>query len=213
MRHVWGTVNPMVDVDPLAKRREPEQERSRAGVAAILDAAAALLDEQGIDQITMTAIAAGAGLSKAAVYRYFPNKAAVIHGLAQRAFDEDAARVRNGLAVQEGDGLELMLAGLRDYFDRHRAEPHRVQLRAAIRADPELARLDLEDSRRNARAIAAGLTERGAAVPESELVTRALLILELADGVIRMASMVSAAEADELTEEFLGIVADRLADL
>lgn len=217
MRHLWGTVKtvPASDTEPdaLAPRREPEQRRSRAGVESILNAAAALLDEQGIDQITMTAIAAGAGLSKAALYRYFPNKAAIIRGLAVRSFEEDAVRIIAALASHEGDGRQLMIDGLREYLDRHRSEAHRVQLRAAIRADPELARLDLDDTRRNAGVIAAGLVERGAEIPVEVLTTRIVLILELSDGVIRLASMVGRAEADELTEEFLGIVADRLADL
>ncbi|MEM9200888.1 MAG: TetR/AcrR family transcriptional regulator [Actinomycetota bacterium] len=203
----------MTDTEPLAKRREPEQQRSRAGVAAILDAAATLLDDHGIDQITMTAIAAQAGLSKAALYRYFPNKAAIIRGLAERSFDEDAERIVVALAAADGDGRQLMLDGLRTYLDRHRSEPHRVQLRAAIRADPELARLDLEDTRRNATVIATGLVDRGADVGIGVLANRIVLILELSDGVIRLASMVDQDEADQLTEEYLGIVADRLGDL
>ena len=77
MRHVRTSVKGVSDPDALSLRREPEQDRSRAGVASILDAAATLLDHQGVDQITMTAIAQEAGLSKAALYRYFPNKAAI----------------------------------------------------------------------------------------------------------------------------------------
>ena len=203
----------MNDHEALAKRREPEQQRSRAGVESILDAAAVLLDEQGVDHITMTAIAAQAGLSKAALYRYFPNKAAIIRGLAERSFDEDAARILTTLADRDGDGRQVILDGLRDYLGRHRAEPHRVQLRAAIRADPELSRLDLEDTRRNAHVIASGLVDRGARLDLDVLATRVTLILELSDGVIRLTSMVERPEADELTEEFLGIVSDRLADL
>ncbi|MEM8705360.1 MAG: TetR/AcrR family transcriptional regulator [Actinomycetota bacterium] len=206
----------MSDNDALGLRREPEQDRSRAGVEAILDATAELLDHQGIDQITMTAIAAGAGLSKAALYRYFPNKAAIIRGLAHRIFERDAQSVADALDDGGGgseSGVDRIVDGMRSYLLRHRAEPHRVQLRAAVRADPELSRLDLDDTRRNAEIVAATLVDRGASIDVDALATRVLLILELADGVIRLASIVDDDEADQVTEEFLGIVRDRLAGL
>lgn len=216
MRHVLSIVKGMSDNDALGLRREPEQDRSRAGVEAILDATAELLDHQGIDQITMTAIAAGAGLSKAALYRYFPNKAAIIRGLAHRIFERDAQSVADALDDGGGgseSGVDRIVDGMRSYLLRHRAEPHRVQLRAAVRADPELSRLDLDDTRRNAEIVAATLVDRGASIDVDALATRVLLILELADGVIRLASIVDDDEADQVTEEFLGIVRDRLAGL
>ncbi|MFC4857798.1 TetR/AcrR family transcriptional regulator [Actinophytocola glycyrrhizae] len=61
----------------------------------ILDAALALLAELGADRVTIRGIAARAGIAPNAVYTYFPDKAAVLHGLAEqllgRVHDKQAA--------------------------------------------------------------------------------------------------------------------------
>jgi AcrR family transcriptional regulator len=50
---------------------------------AILDAALALLAERGADAVTVRGIAARVGVAPNAVYTYFPDKAAVVRGLAE----------------------------------------------------------------------------------------------------------------------------------
>ena len=50
---------------------------------AILDAALALLAELGAERVTIRGIAARVGIAPNAVYTYFPDKAAVLHGLAE----------------------------------------------------------------------------------------------------------------------------------
>lgn len=51
---------------------------------AILDAALALLAETGAERVTIRGIAARVGIAPNAVYTYFPDKAAVLHGLAEQ---------------------------------------------------------------------------------------------------------------------------------
>ncbi len=68
-------------------RRVPKQDRARRSVTAILDATAELLGEDDVS-VTMSAIGQRAGISKAAIYRYFPDQAAVIHELATRYLAE-----------------------------------------------------------------------------------------------------------------------------
>ena len=191
----------MTESRSVERRRSPEQERSRAGVHAILEATASLLNHAGVDQLTMTAIAQEAGLSKAAVYRYFPTKAAVLRELAQRAFADYQALIANMLASTD-DGEVAQTELLQSYVELHRAEPYRVQLRTAIHADPELAQLDLTDSRVNARTFADYLraTEGDAFGPDLEL--RLLLIIELLESVIRVVALVPQDEADALVTSF-----------
>ncbi len=61
-----------------ARRPEHKAERRRA----ILDAAEALIDEQGVDGATLSAIARRAGLSKANCYRYFESREAILLAVA-----------------------------------------------------------------------------------------------------------------------------------
>ena len=63
-------------------RALPRQERSKATVAAVIEAAAQLLVETG-PGVSTNAIAARAGVGIASLYRYFPNKAALFQAVAE----------------------------------------------------------------------------------------------------------------------------------
>jgi AcrR family transcriptional regulator len=58
--------------------RRPGRPRSERATAAILQAASELLDSRGLDGLSVDAIAARAGVSKATIYRWWPNKAAIV---------------------------------------------------------------------------------------------------------------------------------------
>src|ERR671917_2149251 len=62
--------------DPQA--RPPGRPRSERAHRAILQAANDLLESEGFAAVTVEAIAERAGVSKATVYRWWPNKAAVV---------------------------------------------------------------------------------------------------------------------------------------
>ncbi|NJK51756.1 MAG: TetR/AcrR family transcriptional regulator [Leptolyngbyaceae cyanobacterium SU_3_3] len=77
------------DRDPQAPRwRLPKQARSRERFDRILDAAAALFAEVGYDAVTADDIAARADTSVGGLYRFFPDKLAVFHALADRYFNQ-----------------------------------------------------------------------------------------------------------------------------
>jgi len=65
-------------------RRRPVQERSQQTVERILDAAASLLTDVGLDGFTTNAIAARSGVSIAGVYGYFDDKYAILLELWER---------------------------------------------------------------------------------------------------------------------------------
>jgi AcrR family transcriptional regulator len=85
----------------LAERRQEEKERRRA---EILDAAEAVTEKVGWDELTMEQVARRARLSRALLYVYFKDKLDLQYGICERAlatmqqrFEEAAARNRLGL--------------------------------------------------------------------------------------------------------------------
>lgn len=65
-------------------RNEPVQARSAARLSALLDAAAQIVDEIGYERLTTAMVAERAGASIGTVYRYFPDRIAVLQALAAR---------------------------------------------------------------------------------------------------------------------------------
>jgi AcrR family transcriptional regulator len=65
----------MSDLEP---RKRPRQTRSATTVAAILEAAAHILERDGFDALTTNAVAERAGVSIGSFYQYFPGKAALL---------------------------------------------------------------------------------------------------------------------------------------
>ncbi|MCA3366430.1 MAG: helix-turn-helix transcriptional regulator, partial [Roseomonas sp.] len=58
-------------------RKQPIQDRSRETVGAILEAAARILEAEGLEAANTNAIAARAGVSIGSLYQYFPDKVAI----------------------------------------------------------------------------------------------------------------------------------------
>lgn len=69
------------------QRRVPLQQRGQQTLDQILQAAAQVIDAEGLDRLTTKRIAVEAGLSVGTVYEYFPNKEAVLSALVGQWFD------------------------------------------------------------------------------------------------------------------------------
>jgi AcrR family transcriptional regulator len=80
-------------------RNEPVQARSTARLAALLDAAAQVVHEIGYERLTTAMVAERAGASIGTVYRYFPDRIAVLQSLsarnAERMTDRLVAELRS----------------------------------------------------------------------------------------------------------------------
>jgi AcrR family transcriptional regulator len=77
----------------MSERRRPRQARSRATWEVIVEAAAQVLERRGLAGFNTNAIAERAGVSVGSVYRYFPDKHAILAAVARQAFaPEEGAR-------------------------------------------------------------------------------------------------------------------------
>jgi AcrR family transcriptional regulator len=110
--------------------RHPLQQRVSA---AILDGAARILAVQG-EQASMNDVAAAAGVARATVYRYFPNRQALLDELARAAVseaDEGLASARIDEVPPE-EGVARAVRALVDVGDSFV-----LLARERVRSDPE----------------------------------------------------------------------------
>lgn len=85
-------------------RNAPVQARSSARLTGLLDAAAAIIDEIGFERLTTAMVAERAGASIGTVYRYFPDRIAVVEALAARCLQRLGERIDAGLADERITG-------------------------------------------------------------------------------------------------------------
>lgn len=92
-------------------RRRPAQGRSRATVAAILEAAARILRHGGEAALTTAAVAERAGVSIGSLYAYFDGREAILLALADQLLDSDEAAMDRALAAP-GDPVRNLVTAL-----------------------------------------------------------------------------------------------------
>ncbi len=86
-------------------------------------AARRLLDKEGADAVTMRRVAAAAGITAMAIYRHYPDRAALLSALADEGFDELAGDLKGRRF--NGD-LETRLAKMADLYLDHALENPRL---------------------------------------------------------------------------------------
>ncbi|HEY2441405.1 MAG TPA: TetR/AcrR family transcriptional regulator [Solirubrobacteraceae bacterium] len=105
----------------LGLRHVPTQARSRERLRRVLEAADEILAGEGAPAFTTTRIATVAGVPVGSVYRYFPDKAAIVEALALRYWGELSDLVvaaaesdeRSALPDPAGAVLSALAAGFR----------------------------------------------------------------------------------------------------
>lgn len=111
-------------VGALSLRNEPVQARSTARLAGLLDAAAAVIDELGYERLTTAMVAERAGASIGTVYRYFPDRIAVLQALAARNLERTLAQVAQEIGEpKHTNWLDALSAGFGVVVEAFRNEP------------------------------------------------------------------------------------------
>jgi len=87
-------------------RVEPVQARSTARVNALLDAAAMTMHEFGYEQLTTAMVAERASASIGTVYRYFPDRIAVLQSIAARNLERVTIALRKALNDRAPSSLQ-----------------------------------------------------------------------------------------------------------
>jgi AcrR family transcriptional regulator len=192
----------MSDVDLPAVRRQPGQQRSRERVEHILDVAAEMIARDGIAATSMSGLAKAAKVSLPSIYRYFPNKQAILHTLLERT----ATRVRTLMLESVGDisSTEQALAGMtvamRAYWQLYRDDPTFAGIWAAAAAVPELVQQDIEDTRRTGALLAEAFRDAVSPAMAPHLEVLGFMCAHLASSSVRLAAQLEPTDADVVIE-------------
>ncbi len=159
-------------------RNEPVQARSSARLAGLLDAAAAVIDEIGFERLTTAMVAERAGASIGTVYRYFPDRIAVVEALAVRCTQRLASRFVAALAESAASTWQDACDALIEVTaEMYRTEPGFRVIRFA-NADAASSASDEDDDRMGALGGAVGVILRDRfGVRQTEELARAWVVL------------------------------------
>jgi AcrR family transcriptional regulator len=174
--------------------RPPRQERGLRRVDAILDAAAALIAEEGIAGVTMHRVARRSGTTTGSMYHFFPDRDALLRGLAERhraALRELVTRVERENAgtwarLTTDQAVGCFLEPFQSYLDRH---PDLVPLSRLARAAESGVEHDAELSRSIVGLAEAVVASRGGAASPAEVASRAVAMTAMAEGMATAAAL------------------------
>lgn len=132
----------------LEAKVQPVQQRAADTVERILEAAAQTLSDVGIERLSTNLVCERAGLSPPALYRYFPNKYALLSELGQRLMLRQNECVGRWMTEEVFAGgvpeLECALTGLLlETYEVTRGTEGGVWIMRALRAVPALQEVRL----------------------------------------------------------------------
>jgi AcrR family transcriptional regulator len=182
-------MNTAVDLIPasITVRTEPVQQRSAERIAQLLDAAAALIDEQGIDGLTTTAVAVRSKSSVGVVYRYFPNIQQLLLALAARNLDRFSERVFANLGDEPAEWRGIIDRVIDTYVDLVRHEPGFRALHFGDIIDERFLNSEATSNTLIATRFAELLELKYDVVPTAALSFDLEVVVELADALIHRA--------------------------
>ncbi len=175
-----------MDAAPLiSPRKTPTQRRAQATAEAMVEAAARILEAEGLAGFNTNAVAARAGASVGSLYQYFPGKDAIMAALIRREARRFAQALEATLAAVAAAPLEQAVAAIAAAAVTHQT------------ARPVLARvLDFEEQRlglggeaseaaaATGRSLAGFLARRRGEIADLDPAEAAADLMELARGLI-----------------------------
>jgi AcrR family transcriptional regulator len=169
MRKSTGSRTPSATGEPrLEARRKPAQSRSRETVARLHSAAAQIIETEGLPRLNCNRIAAVAGVSIGTLYKFFPNKQAI---LASVVAEWNEARERSLKDISKLDPSATLSEQIEGWFRYYVETPasHVVTTSRALQFYPELGVVNEAYKSRSVDLIVQGLRRDGCKLAPAEL--------------------------------------------
>jgi AcrR family transcriptional regulator len=181
------TVSRATPDEPAAKRRVPQQARSRDRVARILDAAAALVVADGVEAVSTKAVAVAARVPVASLYQYFADRDEILLALVQRDVGEMDEQVAADLAGLDAVDLRsLVETAMRAFVTVYHRRPAFVVIWLRGRTNAAISQFCRDHNRRIAADLFAVAREHGLLVDGASLL-QAQLAVEVGDRIFQLA--------------------------
>lgn len=156
--------------------RQPQRERGRARVAALLEAAAAVFAEKGYDAATMTEIAARAESSIGSLYQFFRTKELMADALMGQYADALLEHLAGFEAQAQGWSLDELGRRLFDALIEFRAGHPAFAVLVEARGAPAARASDIRARLR--RQVAAILRRHAPGMPAADLEVVGIIVLQ-----------------------------------
>ncbi|MCB9678709.1 MAG: TetR/AcrR family transcriptional regulator [Alphaproteobacteria bacterium] len=177
------------DIEALKERKKPTQERSRALVDAVLEAAARIVVAEGLDALTVPALCDVAGVSPGSFYQYFPHKEAVLYALLRRHAEDVTARMLEVLARAPSTPTPALVAAAVDAFlAAHRVDPALHALLGRVVASEAGPGLEDDLLQRFELGLVALMRARPAELRDRDPEVLAFLVIRTLEGVVHAAA-------------------------
>jgi len=185
--------------------RAPAQARGQRRVEAILDAAAAMIRESGLEGLTVHGLARRAGTSIGSMYHFFPDLDAVIVGLADRhlkAFQPLVAAVaeRPSREWSRMSAAAVADAIVTPFFSYLRSHPDILPLYASPERTSRFGKWMEEMKRAGPDFVERILAARGPSVPRDVRRARAAVVMGLLEGTTTLLMRSKASEVHVVEE-------------
>lgn len=196
----------------------PRQGRAQETFERILAITAELLAEVGIERLSTNLICERAGLTPPALYRYFPNKYAVLHVLGERLMDAQnallAAWATPATMAAPADAFqEGLLALFADTLTVTDAFPGGTWIMRALRAVPALYEVRVESHRHVARLIEQAFLSAHPHVDLQQIQTFARLAVEMGYAVQEMLTDEPELDALVVVQRYAAMITREVMDL
>lgn len=177
------------------QERAPRARRRDANLARILDVAAEMVAEGGLESLSMNRLAAAVDYTPGALYRYFDSKDALLSKLVLRILTDVRATLDRAVALlpDRASPLAKTLALAAGYRAFARLEPHRFALLAMTLAQPRVLLEAPKDVEPVARMMMAALQPLASSLDEAaaqgllskgDAIERTLSVFALLEGAL-----------------------------
>jgi AcrR family transcriptional regulator len=181
------TTQPTRATDKVVMRTTPIQQRSTERIELLLNAAADLIDDHGIDGVTTSAVAQRSSSSVGVVYRYFPNIQSLLRALAARNLERYLVMVQTGVDESAPEPWSSFDSTLDTFVELTRTEPGFRALRFGDVIDQRFLSPELSNNALLARRFAEQTGETHGFEPDDELIFHVEVAVEMASGLLTRA--------------------------